>query len=107
MTEPVQSFIRPAPLPPAEAPPTTADQVADMMTSGAVGFGLLRLLRLHAPRVTRDEMFLAAAMATSIHEADRLGLVGDLQQAEATIAKLQATVVTLQAAQTGAISEAA
>ena len=90
MTEPVRSFIRPAPLPPADAPLTIVDQVADVMTSGATGFGLLRLLRRHFARVTRDEMFLAAAVATSIHEADRLGLVADLQAAEATVASLQA-----------------
>lgn len=66
-----------------------ADQLADLMMSGATGMQLVALLREHLSHATRDDVFLGIGLAMSLIEADRVGLIHDLTVAENRLAVLE------------------
>ena len=62
-----------------------ADAIADLLTSGLTGPRLMAALWARFPRASRFEVFFGAAIAVSLFEADRLGLVYDLGVANAAL----------------------
>jgi hypothetical protein len=73
-------------------PETAADQIAAILLSGATGLKLMGRLRVECHSAGREDYILGVAMAVSIFEADRVGLLADLHQARATINQLRGGV---------------
>jgi hypothetical protein len=68
------------------------DQIADLLLSGRAGMPLVAALRQQFPHATRGDVFFAVAMVVSVFESERLGLVYDIERAEARIAELEAAL---------------
>jgi hypothetical protein len=73
----------------AEPIVSTADQLADVLASGAHGNRLLACLQERFATASRFDFTVGVAMAFSILEADRIGLIHDLTVAESRIAVLE------------------
>ena len=72
----------------APAPTTIADELADLVTSGVTGMRLLSNLNQGFGKASRADVFFGIAMAVSLFEADRIGLLYDLMVSEAAVAAL-------------------
>lgn len=70
--------------------PTVADELADLLLSGASAMTLHAQLQQRFSRASRFDVFWGVAMAISLFEADRVGLLHDLACAEAKLAALEA-----------------
>jgi hypothetical protein len=61
---------------------SVADQIADVLVSGLTGTALMAALNRSFATASRADVFTAVAMAISLHEADRIGLLHDLAVAQ-------------------------
>jgi hypothetical protein len=73
----------------APAPTTIADELAALVTSGATGMRLLSNLNKSFAKASRADVFFGIAIAVSLFEADRIGLIHDLMVSEGAVAALR------------------
>jgi hypothetical protein len=62
-----------------------ADEIAEVLTSGATGVTLLRELQERFASASRWDFIFGVAQAISVHEAWRVGLLLDLTMAQRSL----------------------